>query len=569
MKRAMQWLLRRTAQIPIPAATPRAIHKPAPMDWRPLLAAEEAAWRHARREAEAGKRVLLATAVGGLSALSLVESMLAAALTLRRAKVEVLLCDHAVPACLRAELENIEPARLAAGRIAEGLCAGCEAMGEDLFNPFGLVLHRFSDFLNDHDRTFAREVAHNISFAEVPTYRLDGLSVGEHAYAGALRYFARGDIDKEEYGEAVARRYLEAGILSTRVAQRLIGERKYEVAVFNHGIYAPHGIFGEVCRAKGTRVVNWNVAYRKKSFIFSHGDTYHHTLVDEPTTEWEGIPWSPATEAAIDRYLASRWKGTSDWIWFHEHPEEEPEKITGEIGIDFSKPLVGMLTNVMWDAQLHYRANAFPNMLAWVKETIAYFASRPDLQLVIRIHPAEMRGTLPSRQPLEAEIRKIWPELPRNIFVIKPDSQVSTYAVLMRCDAALIYGTKMGVELTSVGVPVIVGGEAWIRNKGLTLDARSPEEYVAHLERLPFGKRLDADTTTKAKKYAYHFFFRRMIPVSFMEPAEGWPPYRVAASRLNDLCPGADLGLDVICEGILNQRSFVFPAESLTQESLL
>ena len=51
---------------------------------------------------------------------------------------------------------------------------------------------------------------------------------------------------------------------------------------------------------------------------------------------------------------------------------------------------------------------------------------------------------------------------------------MSTYALMSLCNAAIIYGTKMGVELTSVGLPVIVAGEAWIRNKGLTHDASSP-----------------------------------------------------------------------------------------------
>ena len=78
-----------------------------------------------------------------------------------------------------------------------------------------------------------------------------------------------------------------------------------------------------------------------------------------------------------------------------------------------------MLTNVMWDAQLHYRANAFPNMLEWVIQTIRYFIGRPELQLLIRVHPAEIRGNLPSRQPLVAEIQREFPRLPRNVIVIR------------------------------------------------------------------------------------------------------------------------------------------------------
>ena len=260
-------------------------------------------------------------------------------------------------------------------------------------------------------------------------------------------------------------------------------------------------------------------------------------------------------------YLQSRWQGTQDWIWFHEKPEQELSTIVKELGVDFGKPCIGMLTNVMWDAQLHYRANAFPNMLDWALKTIDYFGKCPDLQLLIRVHPAEIRGTIPSRQPIEAEIRKVYPKLPSNVFIISADSRISTYAAMLQCDTVIVYGTKTGVEMTSMGVPVIVGGEAWIRNKGLTLDASSPEEYFELLDRLPLKNRLDEATTQRARKYAFHFFFRRMIPISYMEPTDGWPPYRVQISSLNDLLSGRDPGTDAICEGIMNGTKFVYPAE--------
>ena len=96
------------------------------------------------------------------------------------------------------------------------------------------------------------------------------------------------------------------------------------------------------------------------------------------------------------------------------------------------------------------------------------------------MHPAEISGFPPSRQPVLAELAKRIPRLSPNIFVVGPENPMSTYALMSLCNAAIIYGTKMGVELTSVGQPVVVAGEAWIRNKGLTHDASSREEYLAH-----------------------------------------------------------------------------------------
>lgn len=533
-------------------------------DWEGLLDTNRRLWDQAKRKAADGPQVLVATSVGGFSALSVIESVLAVALTLRGGQVHTLLCDKILPACLRAEKPGVpDPGVFERYELQKALCDGCLETGQYVYEPLGLTDHVFSALLTPEERSEAKRLASTVPFDEIQGYHLRGRAIGEHAYAGALRYFATGNLNDEPQGEMVVRRYFEGALLTAFVANRLLKQHEFVAACFNHGIYSPQGVIGEVCREAGVRVINWNVAYRKRCFVFSHDDTYHHTLLSEPTSVWETLPWTEEMDRQILDYLKSRWTGTRDWIWFHEKPDEAFERFARKIGLDLAKPIIGMLTNVMWDAQLHYRANAFPNMLSWVIQTIEYFGRRPDLQLLIRVHPAEIRGTMRSRQPILAEIRKVFPVLPPNVFAVPPESPISTYAAMMHCNVVVIYGTKTGVELSSIGIPVIVAGEAWIRNKGLTLDASSPQEYFRLLDRLPLTGRMDPEQSTRARKYAYHFFFRRMIPMSFMEPVSQWPPYRVAISILDDLLPGADAGLDVICNGILSGSPFIYPAETL------
>ena len=108
---------------------------------------------------------------------------------------------------------------------------------------------------------------------------------------------------------------------------------------------------------------------------------------------------------------------------------------------------------------------------------------------------------------------------------------------------------------------MVVAGEAWIRNKGVTLDAKSATHYFELLDRLPLGKRMDDEAVRRARKYAFHFFFRRMIPLPMMVAAEGKSPFRVDIQSLDELRPGRSKGLDVICEGIIGGSPFVYPAE--------
>lgn len=535
-------------------------------NWQEVLAKDSQQWNEALNQAKTGKKILLATSVGGDLHMISVESLLAVALTLRGTDVHILLCDGVLPACFWCDATFYpQDDYFVKHGPSRDLCKSCFPFAEQLLQPLGLTIHRYSNFLTAQDYQNAENLGNQIPQEAIQDYTIDGVAVGEHAIAGALRFFARASLEGEKNGEAILRRYFKAALLTTWATSNLLKTHKYECAVFNHGIYVPQGITGEVARSCDTRVVNWNPAYRKQCFIFTHKETYHHQLMCEPVSNWENIPWSSQLESGLMDYLKSRWQGTQDWIWFHEKPQFDLGAISAETGVDFTRPCIGLLTNVMWDAQLHYPANAFPNMLAWVLDTINYFAQRQDLQLLIRVHPAEIRGTLRSRQPIVAEINKAIPELPPNVFIIPPESHVSTYVAMSQCNAVLIYGTKMGVELTSMGIPVIVAGEAWVRNKNITQDATSKAEYLQFLDQLPVTEGLKSPTITRARKYAYHFFFRRMIPLEFTTEAQNASEYKLKHFALSDLTPGKSKGLDIICDGILSGSEFIYPTESLSQ----
>lgn len=531
-------------------------------NWRTMLKNDAQFWQNSLQQSLKGSKILIATSLGGHFPGTIMESLLAVSLTLRGTEVHVLLCDKVLPACqecIGSWFSNDK--RFVENGPQKDLCNSCFGPAFKMFNDLGIKVHRYSEFLTNQDKQKAAQIAKTLDYSNIKNFRMDGLAIGEHALAGALRYYAKAVLDREAFADQVLRRYCEASILTAYSAKKLMQSYRFEAAVFHHGIYVPQGIIGEVARQEKVRVINWNPAYRKQCFIFSHEDTYHHTLMNEPVASWENMHWNESVETELMEYLKSRWHGSKDWIWFHERPQLDLQKIAEETGVDFAKPCIGMLTNVMWDAQLHYPANAFPNMLEWVLQTIDYFIKRPELQLLIRIHPAEIRGTIPSRQLIAGEVKKRYPVLPSNIILIPPESQVSTYAAMLQCNSVIIYGTKTGVELTSMGMPVIVAGEAWIRNKGITMDAASKDEYFKLLDFLPLDSMMDKDVVLRARKYAYHFFFRRMVPIHCMKPTGEWPPYEIKLSTIKDLLPGIDLGLDVICDGIQKGTEFIFPAE--------
>lgn len=531
-------------------------------DWARILGREREKWADTLRGGQA-PRVLIATSMGVHFDATRIDGLLAVALALRGASVEHLYCDVLLPACMAAEKSWYpDLARFGRRGSRDDICKHCFSPVLEAVSPLGQPIHRMGGLISDAEREEVARWAEHADISRIKELTTEGVGVGEHALSGTLRFLARGTL--EPGVEPVLKAYLKAARMTQLAVTRLIQGKRFDVAVIHHGIYVPQGVIAEVMQRAGIRVVTWNPAYRKGCFIFSHDDTYHRTMIDEPMEVWEALTLTPEQDKGLTDYLYSRRQGVHDWITFNRRPDSDFKGFARKRGIDMEKPLVGLLTNVFWDAQIHYPANSFGTMRDWLVRTVRYFARRQDLQLIIRAHPAEVTGALPARETVVSMLQEDIGELPSNVFLVAADEPISTYSILEHCCACLIYATKAGIEVLTMGVPLIVTGEAWVRGKGMCGEASDEVGYFALLDRLPEPPIDMAGVVERARKYAYHFFFRRMIPLAAVQPIAGWPSCRIHVPSLGALQPGVDPGLDVICEGITNGAPFIYPAETLT-----
>jgi hypothetical protein len=283
-------------------------------------------------------------------------------------------------------------------------------------------------------------------------------------------------------------------------------------------------------------------------------------MVTDTYETWGSYICDKSKKIEIDKYLTSRVRGANDWIIFNRNPEINSVHITKQLKLENGRPVALLLTNVIWDAQLHFEGNYYRSMLDLIFDSIEYFERYDKYDLIIRIHPAEITGTLPTRQRVLDEIGMRYPHgLPFNIKVIGPDNPISTYVLATFAKVAIVYATKAGFELAAQGLQIICAGDGWLRGKGFSIDIGNKKELYDALDKLQQYEALGMEQRLLAKRYAYYFFFRRMIEIGVFDYTNSSPPFKIKNIKHRDLMSliDYDSGLRLIAGKIMAGKDVV------------
>jgi hypothetical protein len=300
---------------------------------------------------------------------------------------------------------------------------------------------------------------------------------------------------------------------------------KPDVVIVPNGTVQEFGIVYRVARFLKIPVTTYEFSDQREAFWIAQNAEIMRQDTSEMWSAQADSKLSGEQLSRIKNLFASRQQAkvnenfTRQW---QSLPSQGSETVRDQLKLD-NRPIVLLATNVLGDSLTLGRQVFSKTMADWVSRTILYFIGRPDIQLVIRIHPGEI---LTREYSMVDVVRQTLPELPEYIHVIQPEEKVNTYDLVEITDVGLVYTTTVGLEMALKGIPVVVAGQTHYRDRGFTFDPNSWVEYFKLLGMIledPKQFKLNKEKIAIAWKYAYHFFYT--FPLPFPWHIKVWQDY--------------------------------------------
>ncbi|MEP6896854.1 MAG: hypothetical protein ABI986_14715, partial [Chloroflexota bacterium] len=301
---------------------------------------------------------------------------------------------------------------------------------------------------------------------------------------------------------------------AARAALTLMQDLQPDTVLIPNGTITELGAVYRVARHLDLRTVTYEFNDQREQVWIAQDDEVMRQNTDLLWNTRGGKKLTNPEHALIEELESARMGGKAFGKSVRKWQDVETkggEELRKELGLDKKRPIVLLTTNVLGDS-LTLGRNIFARSMAdWIEKTVQFFAGRPEVQLVIRIHPGERLTHGPSMSDV---VKGALAEVPENIHLIGPLEKVNTYDLMEIASLGLVYTTTTGLEMAMNGIPVIACGDTHYRRRGFTLDPQSWDEYYALIEQaLNSKKSLTQTQIETAWEYAYRFFFE--YPLAF------------------------------------------------------
>jgi hypothetical protein len=172
-----------------------------------------------------------------------------------------------------------------------------------------------------------------------------------------------------------------------------------------------------------------------------------------------------------------------------------------------------VFSHVLWDANLFYGEDLFQDYGEWFVETVRAAAANPNLNWLIKLHPANLWKR--AREGIAGEfaetrlIREHIGALPPHVHILDPDCGIDTMSLFHFTDYGVTVRGTSGMELPCLGKPVLTAGTGRYSGLGFTDDCASAAEYLERLQSLHLEPPLAPERTLLARRHAYAAFLLR------------------------------------------------------------
>ncbi|HKY98954.1 MAG TPA: hypothetical protein VJL35_13930 [Gemmatimonadaceae bacterium] len=491
---------------------------------------------------------------GGMPLLLHVETSIAAAMKLRGYNVHAIICNAPYRGCaIRTVQEGVPIARW------RDVCPTCTRKTTAVLETMGIPYSYNGDFLTEAERAEIWRQTADVTWDSLDTLSWEGLNVGRNVKSSITRYLQGAALTGHE---AVIHEYAYSGLVSACAASRAYDRFKPWRVFMSHGVYIDWGPALHTAFRRGIPVTGWKASYLSWHFYLRHVEDPTRIDFKKLSREcWSQIKNSdltPEAEARLDKFLIDRYQNN---ISFDMKQRKTYRKDVSDLKQKYApteKPVWAVFAHINWDSVSDYAPMAYPSFDDWMIDTIEHAITVPDVQWLIKIHPVEAWDNPASG--VQRLIERVFPSLPDHVRVIPAEEDISPANLYELIDGGVtVYGTA-GLELSLMGKPVILAGEAHYGGLGFTHEGHSPERYRELLSRAARLGSLTKEQHDDVRKYAYSHFVQREIPLEVVhDPRTKW--WGLMPEKRDLLLPGNDAFIQFICDRLVDGKDFNMPEE--------
>jgi hypothetical protein len=408
-------------------------------------------------------------------------------------------CHEALERCIVKESLNIPVGRT----NLPVLCGHCRDGALNMMRAYGVKkTMNLSGVVSSDARKIAAETV-GAHVGPLIDFTYEGVRLGRLALFETLFVYKLMNTDLSGEPLEYFKEHLRA-FLALYIGLRLNFPHHGFTDIVTYGQYGLHltaGLAAQKCGARWHTIQNTAHRGVDRRRIMSQFMCSSREMVRKVHALWPRWRQAPLTPEHVEEvYADSLARMQSKSVFIYSPAKNVVGDIRDALGLAHDRRLLVAFTSspdervgsddvgdILGEARLASATNVFPSQAEWLRRLSAWIGGRPDLQLVIRIHPREDAN---QRDGVRSEhfgiLKEALRDLPDNVFVIWPQDQVSSYDLMEAADVVLTSWSNIGLECARLGAPVLTYEEetGTFPVGEFIQGAASWEEYVQKIDRL-------------------------------------------------------------------------------------
>jgi len=289
----------------------------------------------------------------------------------------------------------------------------------------------------------------------------------------------------------------DASLRLYRSVDCLLRDDKPDVVYVFNGRYSPMRAIVRACQKNSVKVITHDRG-RNLQHYATYEDCLPHNIESFNKTLWE--KWNEANlidrRQIADEWFKKRTKGVQGaWVSYVEKQRmgELPSNWRGDcrnLIIFTSSEHEFASIGAEWEG-----GRLFDTQLSGIKHVVSQLNEEffnGKTRIYIRIHPNQANAVVREVDDLVSLERA-------GVYVIRPESKVSSYTLMKECDLVFSFGSTVGIEAAYWGVPSILMGNCFYKNLKATYNPTSLKELQTLLT-----SDLKPKQRSLAQPYGYH-----------------------------------------------------------------